>query len=263
MTRRFEPGAAMTLMLTLAWLGLVPTGAGAQDPDDWDEAQARASRPALEALLDRYERAAASPAYSHVLRQEAASRQESIRDRLDRGDFRSGDRILVQVEEHVQLSDTFAVEADRSVRLPGVGTVALDGVLRSELADRVQQAVERTIRSPRIQTHSLVRVSVAGEVNAPGFYLIDGDLPLSDLLMRAGGQTREARLQQARIDRADATILGPDAFRAALRSGATIDDIGLRDGDRLIIPQARAWLSVGRDLVYVIPALIGLVTLIT
>src|SRR5439155_428881 len=72
-----------------------------------------------------------------------------VQMRLDQGDFRVGDRVVVTVEdpspvrgaadragvesEEQQLSDTFTVGAGQELLLPGVGTVSLQGALRSEL----------------------------------------------------------------------------------------------------------------------------------
>lgn len=224
----------------------------------WDPFEPRVSRADLEQRLDLYERAAESPAYTVELRAEAAAQARLIRGRLDGGDFRPGDRLLITVEQQPALTDTFSVDADQSIALPGVGEVELTGVLRSELRNHVLAAVARVIREPRVRTRSLVRVQVEGAVTAPGYYLLDSDLPLSDLLMRAGGQTAEARLEAARVERAGATLLTPERLQQALASGATVDHVGLRDGDRVVIPRTRTgWVAIARDLVYIIPAAAG------
>ena len=103
---------------------LTPTVASAQGRDGME---ARATRPALEERLSLYDRAAESPAYSTVLRDEAREQADQIRQRLDQGDFRPGDRLFVSVESYPELSDTFAGAADqklircRSISAAGVG----------------------------------------------------------------------------------------------------------------------------------------------
>lgn len=235
----------------------------AQDPD-WDPTRARVSRPALEVLLARYEQAAESRAYSETLRGEAREQATLIRQRLEQGDFRVGDRLYIRVEEYAELTDTFSVAADQTIVLPGVGELELAGVLRSELQGRVTSAVERIIRNPRVRTRPLVRISIDGGVTAPGYYLVDSDAPLSDVLMTAGGHTRDAKLEDARIDRGDETVVSSERFTLALRNGTTVDHLGLRDGDRLFVPVRRGnLLTVARDLIFIIPAALGLLSLIT
>lgn len=250
--------AAGAMCLTAALF--LPAAASAQGFGTGD---ARVSRESLTTLLTRYELAAQSPAYSPVLRTEALDQAQQIRNRLEQGDFRAGDRLLLTVEEYAELTDTFSVAADQKLALPGVGEVDLKGVLRSEIQQKVSDAVALIIREPRVRTRALVRVLVDGAVANPGYYVVDSDVPISDLLMRAGGQDSEARLEAARVDRSGETVVTPEQFSQALRTGATIDQVGMADGDRLLIPGSRTdWVGTARDLTYIIPAAVGIVTLI-
>ena len=206
-----RPGLKLVALL-LAALALLPVGAAAQVDPDWDPTQTRATRSALEALLTRYQQAAASPAYSDSLREQAAQQAELIRERLEQGDFPPGSRVAVWVEEQAGMSDTFSVEADRSFDLPGVGNIPLVGTLRSELQERIATAVARTIRDPRVRTQSMLTIAIDGEVQMPGHYLVDSDNPLSTVLMRGGGLTPDARPGAARVDRGDETIVQAESF---------------------------------------------------
>ena len=101
--------------------------AGAQQGEIWDGNASRVTRPALEELRTRYERAAESPAYSEVLRSEAREQADLVGQRLEQGDFRVGDRVSVYVEDNVEITDTLAVTADATVLvLTALATVALD-----------------------------------------------------------------------------------------------------------------------------------------
>lgn len=244
-------------------IGLAAPAAAQDTTSSWDANAARVTRPTLESLLERYQRAAESSAYSPVLRAEARDQADLIRQRLVQGDFRVGDRVYILVEDYAELTDTLSVGTDQTIALPGVGELELAGVLRSELQAQVTEAVSRTIREPRIRTSSLVRVSVDGAVGAPGYYLLEADVPLSDVLMVAGGYTRDAKLDEARIERAGETIVTADRFGDALRAGATVDELGLRDGDRLYVPAERTgMLTTARELMFIIPSLIGLLALL-
>ncbi|HXY20407.1 MAG TPA: hypothetical protein VEH83_10470, partial [Gemmatimonadales bacterium] len=127
-----RPALAAGLVLGL----VVAAPAAAQQPDPWDFRDPGISRQDLVQVLARYQAAAASPAYSAELRAEARSDADSIQARLRDGDMRVGDRLKLVVAEQKDLSDSFTVSQGPALVLPVVGTVPLQGVLRSELADR-------------------------------------------------------------------------------------------------------------------------------
>jgi hypothetical protein len=160
-----------------------------------------------------------------------------IRARLDSGDFRPGDRILLIVEGERELSDTFTVGMGAELTLPQIGVVPLAGVLRAELPGRLTPVLGRYLRAPVVRVRSLIRVSVEGEVNHPGFYALAPETPLMDALTAAGGLTREAWLEKARVEREGVIMLRGRKLDTAVRSGRTLDALNLRAGDRLFIPR--------------------------
>lgn len=264
MTGRISPTRAVRLR---RWLGACALGlvlsspAAAQVEPDWDPTQTQATRDALQALQVRYERAAASTAYSDSLRAEASEQARLIRERLEQGDFPPGSRVAVWVEEHANMTDTFAVAGDRTITIAGVGPVSLSGVLRSELQGHILGSVSRIIRDPRVRTQSMMTISIDGEVTQPGHYQVVADNPLSEVLMRGGAMRPHARPAGARVERAGVTIVDPDRFQTALRTGTSIDQLGMREGDRIVVPESRGQLFDSlRSWTLAIPALLGLLT---
>lgn len=249
------------LCLALAILLIAPTAVGAQD--GWDPAAVAASRDNLQHLLARFERAAESTAYSVVLRGEAEEQAARLRERLEQGDFRPGDNVYVRVERFQELTDTFTVTPDRVVDMPDIGDIPLQGVLRSELQGHVQEHVARMIRDPRVSTRSLIRLGFTGAVARPGFHVVDAQAVLSDALTAAGGTAPGAELDEIRVERGEIVILQGDAMALALARGSTLDQLGLRDGDRIHIPSGDDSLVRDiRDWLFIIPATLGLVGLL-
>lgn len=160
-----------------------------------------------------------------------------IKARLDSGDFRSGDRILLTVEGEKELSDTFTVGMAAELTLPQIGVIPLTGVLRAELSTRLTQALGRYLRSPVVRVRSLIRVSIEGEVGRPGFYALAPEMALMDALTAAGGLTRDAKLEKARIEREGAIVMSGRTLESAVRSGRTLDALNLRAGDRVFVPR--------------------------
>ncbi len=150
--------------------------------------------------------------------------------------FQVGDRILLHVEGDSALSDTFTVVAGPALRLPIVGEIALAGVRRTDLEAHLTRELGRYIKDPVVQARALIRVSVVGEVIRPGFYAVPVDLVLPDALMLAGGATQSARVDRLRILRGNASLWRGTDLQAAIARGATLDELGIRAGDRIQVP---------------------------
>ncbi|PYP11794.1 MAG: hypothetical protein DMD59_01875 [Gemmatimonadetes bacterium] len=150
--------------------------------------------------------------------------------------FQVGDRILLHVEGDSALSDTFSVVAGPALRLPNIGEIPLAGVSRNDLEAHLTRELGRYIKDPVVQARALIRVSVVGEVSRPGFYAVPVDLVLPDALMLAGGATQAARVDQLSILRGNASLWSGSDLQAAIARGATLDELGVRAGDRIQVP---------------------------
>ncbi len=163
--------------------------------------------------------------------------------------FQVGDRILLRVEGDSVLSDTFTVVAGPALRLPNVGEITLAGVRRADLEAYLTRELGLYIKDPVVQARALVRVSVVGEVTRPGYYAVPIDLVLADALMLAGGATKDARVEELRVVRGSSSLWSGDKLQTAIARGATLEDLGIRGGDRIQVPGQRdpesKWRVVG------------------
>jgi len=153
--------------------------------------------------------------------------------------FQVGDRVLLHVEGDSALSDTFTVVAGPALRLPAIGEIPLAGVGRTDLEAHLTRELSRYIKDPVVQARALIRVSVVGEVTHPGFYAVPVDLVLPDALMLAGGATQLARVDRLQILRGNASLWSGTDLQAAIARGATLDELGIRAGDRIQVPGQR------------------------
>lgn len=230
----FRAGAVIALVLLVS---SPPSSSSAQEPRI-DTGNLQMSRGELEELLSRLEIEATSSAYSERLRERARRQADMIRDRLRNGDFRVGDRIVLQVETEPQLSDTFPVLPGPSISLPVIGGLSLEGVLRAELESYLTEHLSQYIRDPRVHARSLVRLALMGQVANPGFYVLPADMLVGEALMEAGGPARDAEMDDLRIDRGNRTIWEGRILQDAVADGSTLDQLNLRAGDQIVLPEA-------------------------
>lgn len=178
--------------------------------------------------------------------------------------LRPGDRVLVRIEGDPEIRDTFTVTADHVLQMPGFGDVSVAGVARSDVEPYLTDRLTRYLKRATVRARALVRLSIVGEVEKPGFYAVPADLVLTDAFMITGGPTREARITAIRIEREGVSLWRGDSLQRALASGYTVDQFRLRDGDRVVFPrQSRggilSWVGVFLGIPATIFAIIQLV----
>jgi protein involved in polysaccharide export with SLBB domain len=161
------------------------------------------------------------------------------RYRLEHGDFKEGDRVIVKVQGPGGFSDTTIVRSGKNLQLPQMAPLSLEGVLRSELSPRLTAFVGKYLREPVVQTTPLVRVGILGSVSRPGYYYVAADLPLSDVLMSAGGPSSDADINEVSIRRDGQVIVDQSNTRTALSEGMSLDMLGLQAGDEVSIEKER------------------------
>ena len=227
---RVAPLAALLLAL-----GTQPLAG--QEPSEWDTRRVYMTRPQLEALLARLDSVARSRGASGGQQAQALRDAAPLRQRLADGDFQAGDRVLLRVDGEQQLSDTFTVEEGRLLRLPNIGDVPLTGVLRAELEDHVRTRLATFIKNPVVRARPLIRIGVMGEVSRPGFYLVAPTSQVEDAVMAAAGATQNAKLSGIVVQRTDGEEWKGAALQQAMAAGRTLDELGIRSGDRFFVPR--------------------------
>jgi protein involved in polysaccharide export with SLBB domain len=198
------------------------------------------SRQDLEDLIAQLEQTAESPRANQSTRQEARASAARIRQRLQEGDFRAGDRIDLNVRGEPDMTGEFTVEPGRTITLPNVGAIPLIGVLRSELEDHLRRELSRYLQNPSVQARSMIRLAIVGEVGSPGFYTLPASLLMEDVVMTAGGPTRSANLDRIRIERAGEVVWRDGTLQQAMLDSRTLDQLSLQAGDRIVVPSRPA-----------------------
>ncbi|HEY0971421.1 MAG TPA: hypothetical protein VGE02_10695 [Gemmatimonadales bacterium] len=215
--------------------------AGAQDSATvaaTREPQGYVTRAELETQLARLE----GPGTPVDQRAQAAA----IRERLREGDFTVGDRIVLtstsfNLPEQLAsaLNAAYTVRDGKVLRIPQLGDLSLQGVLRSELDSAVNAHVARSLRNVTVRAEPTIQVMVTGPVQRPGYHSAAPDMTITEVLMGAAVPTAGADLSKTVVKRAGEEIIDADSLSAAIRSGATLDRIDFQSGDEFALVARR------------------------
>lgn len=240
------------LLSVMAWLLASATALHAQQAPI---ASALVTRAELTAAADRADSAARAGGPD---REQNARRSAQMRERLRTGDFQPGDRIVLVYQTDGEHRDTLVVRAGGVVDLPWQSTVKVAGVLRSEVQPLVTAEVYRFVKAERVEVTPLVRLGVLGEVARPGYFAFSSDMPVTDVLMSAGGPTSLADMRRTIVRRLGRQLKSPDETGRAISAGLTLDQFGLSAGDELVIGERRQ--SAFNPLVTTVGVVASLVT---
>lgn len=158
-----------------------------------------------------------------------------------------GDNLSVFVYRAPELSVDLPVRPDGRLSLPLVPDIEAAGRTPTQLARQIEERLKEYVREPNVTV--MVRafvgptnrqVRVIGEATTPKALAYREGLTVLDVLIEVGGLTRYAAGNRAEIVRRDAAGT-PQHIRVRLsdlmRDGDITQDVQMRPGDTLIIPQ--------------------------
>lgn len=149
-----------------------------------------------------------------------------------------GDQLHINLRGQENASYDIVVGNDGNVTLPKLAPIRAAGRTFSDfqasLDAAVKQAYISTSAYVSVGQFRQVRVTVAGEVNAPGVKLATGMSSPLDALILAMGVKKSGSLRNIRILRGGRTI-PYDLYHVLLNDGAA-PAVLLADGDRIVVP---------------------------
>ena len=170
----------------------------------------------------------------------------------------SGDTLLVAVFNHPELAiATYAgaagaavpatngrtaglyVDNDGTIQLPLIGTVTVAGKTSDELRVFLEDALARYIKMPKVTVQILVSGSIRyyllGQFVTPGLKYADRSMRLLEALSLGGSVVLDrASLGSAYVMREGHRL--PVNFRSLIRDGDARQNIWLRTGDTIVVP---------------------------
>ncbi len=169
-----------------------------------------------------------------------------------------GDTIRIDIFDVPEFSGAngqYTILADGSLNLPWIGKVSVRGLNLEQAAQALASQYSRYINDPLITVTLLaprpLRIGIIGQVNRPGIYTVSpaaGNMSQKQTvtlaIQSAGGITQIADVRNIQVRRLDPrgteqTI--PANIWSFLQTGDLTQDVELRDGDTVVVPQAIAF----------------------
>lgn len=150
-----------------------------------------------------------------------------------------GDSIVVTVWGSIEGSYELVVNSGGEVVLPKVGTVKVAGLAFGKLSDvfrvhlgRVFRDFDLAVNMGKLRTN---KISVIGEVAAPGDYTVSSLATVLNALSSAGGPTKNGSLRNITIRRTGKAEESIDLYDFFL-TGDKRKDVRLSSGDTIFVP---------------------------
>lgn len=195
---------------------------------------------------------AAVAACSAVAGEDPATAASPERASVGGGLVRGGDRVVLQIWNEPEMSDTFAVAASGTVTLPRIGAVDAGDRTVEGLQDYLQESFTEYLANPSVNIVVLRRVGVIGEVRSPGLYFADLSMTVPDLIARAGGATPAGDLKKITLFR------GGQQFNLSSGDRQQLSLTDLQSGDQIVIGE-RSYFA--RNAVSIVGVGVSVVTL--
>jgi protein involved in polysaccharide export with SLBB domain len=169
-------------------------------------------------------------------REEYAGVAQLARQRLQEGDLKVGDRVLLEVVNFSGLNDTLTVRSGRILQIRTLpGDIPVRGVLWAELPDHLTREIAKYNREPQVRTFPLIVVAVSGAVAGPGFRTVRMDAVLHELITMSGGLAADANLNGSLIRRGRDVRWGKSSTTTAIRDSWSLDSLQLISGDEFVV----------------------------
>ena len=142
----------------------------------------------------------------------------------------AGDSVRIQVWRHEELSGSYVVAPDGSLRHPLYRDLRVTGLPMAAVESRLREFLSLYETTPQFIFEPRFRVSVVGEVEQPSIYSFGPEVTVAQAVEMAGGPSASARVDRARLHR-DGTEVYVDLTRPYQGLAAST----VQSGDRIVV----------------------------
>lgn len=161
---------------------------------------------------------------------------------LTAGGLRTGDLLKINIFRQKELSGDYLIDRQGRVVIPGLGAIRAAGLDPSQVETRLKSLLVCRGYPTEVSVQAQIRVSVLGQVRAPGLFPVDPGTDVLQLITLAGGQTPDGDLSHTRILREGRSYSVDLGSALAGAGGGAASGIVLQSGDVVLVPR-RAGLS--------------------
>lgn len=171
-----------------------------------------------------------------------------------------GDEVIIMIWGETQFRQVYIIDSEGYLFIPDVGQVFVNGLNLGQLEkklfkqlSKIYSSLTKTNKEPTtfldVSLGKLrpLRITVLGEVNQPGSYIVDPMTTLFTSLYYFRGPTINGSLRDIHLIR-DGKKIGSIDFYDYLLKGTTIDDIQLQLGDIIFIPKRLKTVSISGEI---------------
>jgi polysaccharide export outer membrane protein len=151
----------------------------------------------------------------------------------DRSYLKPGDMIRIKIWRGGDLGGDFAIDEDRKLVLPLIGTIEVEEISTDSLKLLLIDKYSIYLKDPYLTVVPLFRINVMGEVVSPGLYTVDSTLGLSDILALAGGSKESGDINKIKVLR-DGLIVTKN-LKQEMNGDTPIEEFGILSGDQIIV----------------------------
>lgn len=152
-----------------------------------------------------------------------------------------GDSVAVDLFGSSQMQLSQRVKSDGKITMPVIGPVSLQGMPIPQATRRLQSVVASRFAGSEVSLTlvepRLIEVTVRGEVQRPGKYLVHGYSTLLYVLHTAGGITEDGTMRAIRLQ-SGSTQTELDLYDNLLGNDNAVDP-HLKDGDVIFVPAVK------------------------
>lgn len=149
--------------------------------------------------------------------------------------LRPGDFVRVVVWGQEAYSGLYQIDERGILEYPGVGEIDAKELTVADLRGRIRKGLETIFNSPFVVVRPEFRIAVLGQVLRPSLYTVDPTLSVLDVVAMAGGPTPSGNLNGVKV------LSTSEERRSEIKAGSlrgrTLQEIGVRSGDQIIVPR--------------------------
>lgn len=169
----------------------------------------------------------------------------------------AGDTLTISYEDRAQRKGAvYKVSGDGKIYIPLVGAVQVMGLNAKQAVESLNHLLGQYIRNPSVQiiVNAAGRVMVLGEVGEPGLYLMEPNLTVMEVILKAGSYNPEtAKITSVILARGGVgePMIKRLNLKKMITKGDSSDNLIIKPGDLIYVPKTIiADLKFFKDLIY-------------